>query len=128
MSQPLPLLTVEDVAKHLGLSVWTVYRLVKRRELRRTKVGARGVRFTPQEVERYVTLRPTRRPLHVLLLGRGRPEPGLGECADHDQPQLPIERPVVLLREGLQLSVDLRRQRHGAARARLVPVAAAAPI
>lgn len=47
------LFTVEQLAAHLQVSRWTVYRIVKEREI--TPVRVRGaIRFTPQQVEKYL--------------------------------------------------------------------------
>lgn len=51
-TQPTGLLTYQDVAKHLGVSMRTVTRLVDQRKLRAVRVGHRTVRFRPVDVER----------------------------------------------------------------------------
>ena len=42
-----------ELARHLGVSKWTVYRLVRSREIRAVRVGER-IRFRPADVERYL--------------------------------------------------------------------------
>ena len=47
------LLTVGQLACHLGISKWTVYRLVRSSELRAVRVGER-IRFRPEDVTAYL--------------------------------------------------------------------------
>ena len=47
------LLTVNELARHLGISKWTVYRLVRSGEVRAVRVGER-IRFRPADVDRYL--------------------------------------------------------------------------
>ena len=47
------LLTVGELARHLGISKWTVYRLVRASELRAVRVGER-IRFRPEDVTAYL--------------------------------------------------------------------------
>ncbi len=47
------LLTVEDVAKILQVKDWTVYRLVKDKELKSIKVRG-SIRFRPDDVKEYL--------------------------------------------------------------------------
>jgi len=47
------LFTVEDLAAYLGVSRWTIYRLLKSREIQVTRVRG-AFRFTPQAVEKYL--------------------------------------------------------------------------
>ena len=46
------LLRAREVAQLLKVSVRTVWRLVRRRELRRVKISSRVVRFSRREVDR----------------------------------------------------------------------------
>jgi excisionase family DNA binding protein len=48
------LLSKEDVARALGVSVQTVHRLIKSGELQTQKIGPRFVRITKSELERYL--------------------------------------------------------------------------
>jgi excisionase family DNA binding protein len=50
------LLSVNELARHLGISKWTVYRLVRSREIRSVRVGER-IRFRPEDVEAYLEAR-----------------------------------------------------------------------
>jgi excisionase family DNA binding protein len=47
------LLSVAELARHLGISKWTVYRLVRSSELRAVRVGER-IRFRPEDVTAYL--------------------------------------------------------------------------
>ena len=47
------LLTVNELAHHLSVSRWTVYKLVRDGKLRAVKVGTRN-RFRLSDVERYL--------------------------------------------------------------------------
>jgi excisionase family DNA binding protein len=47
------LLTVNQLAQLLGVSRWTIYRLVRDDELRAVKVGERN-RFRPEDVDAYL--------------------------------------------------------------------------
>ena len=47
------LLSVEEVAKMLGLSLSFVYRLVRRKELTAVKIGT-AVRIRPEDLEEFV--------------------------------------------------------------------------
>jgi excisionase family DNA binding protein len=47
------LLTVNELARHLGISKWTVYRLVRDGEIRAVRVGER-IRFRPADVDAYL--------------------------------------------------------------------------
>ena len=47
------LLNVYEVARYLGVSTRTVYRLVSRGELKGVMVG-RLLRFRPQDIERFI--------------------------------------------------------------------------
>ena len=47
------LLTVNELAQHLGISRWTVYRLVRSHELPAVRVGER-IRFRPADVDAYL--------------------------------------------------------------------------
>ena len=47
------LYSVDKLARHLGVSRWTVYRLVRRGDLRAVKVGER-LRFRPADVDTYL--------------------------------------------------------------------------
>lgn len=47
------LLTVNDLARHLGISKWTVYRLVRSNELPAVRVGER-IRFRPGDIDAYL--------------------------------------------------------------------------
>ena len=51
------LYSVNDLASHLGISRWTVYRLVRSGEIRAVKVGER-IRFRPADVEAYLEREP----------------------------------------------------------------------
>jgi excisionase family DNA binding protein len=51
------LFSVNDLARHLGISKWTVYRLVHSGEIRAVKVGER-IRFRPADVEAYLEREP----------------------------------------------------------------------
>lgn len=53
MSEPIPLLTVEEACRHLRVGRSTLYRLVAARQLRLTKVGGR-TRLRVSELERFV--------------------------------------------------------------------------
>ena len=48
-----PLLTKAEVTEHLGVSVSTLDKMIRRGEIAWTRVGA-GVRFTPQQVADFV--------------------------------------------------------------------------
>ena len=52
------LLTVAELAQHLGISKWTVYRLVRSQELPAVRVGER-IRFRPTDVDAYLVERRT---------------------------------------------------------------------
>ncbi len=47
-------MTLHEVAKALGVSYWTIRRVVERGELRRVLVSKRCVRVSADEVLRYV--------------------------------------------------------------------------
>jgi excisionase family DNA binding protein len=51
------LLSVNELARHLGISKWTVYRLVHAGEIRAVRVGER-LRFRPGDIERYLEKEP----------------------------------------------------------------------
>lgn len=53
---PLPLLTVEDVAKFIGSSTKTVRRLIETGDLPHVRIG-RLVRIHPMDLERFVQAR-----------------------------------------------------------------------
>ena len=48
-----PLLTVDETAERLSVSRWTIYRLVKRKQLKLTKIGGSS-RVKASELERYL--------------------------------------------------------------------------
>jgi excisionase family DNA binding protein len=50
------LLTVRDLAHHLGISKWTVYRFVRSGELPAVRVGE-SIRFRPEDVDAYLETR-----------------------------------------------------------------------
>jgi excisionase family DNA binding protein len=47
------LLTVADLARNLGVSRWTVYRLVRSGDIKAVRVGER-IRFRPADVDAYL--------------------------------------------------------------------------
>ena len=47
------LFSVSELGRHLGVSRWTVYRLVNKGELRAVRVGER-LRFRPADVDAYL--------------------------------------------------------------------------
>lgn len=51
------LYTVNELAEHLRVSRWTVYRLVERGHLRAVKVGEQ-LRFRPSDVDEYLEQPP----------------------------------------------------------------------
>ncbi len=51
------LLDYEEVAEHLGVSYWTIRRMVKAGELRHVLVSKRSPRIDVEEVVRYVERR-----------------------------------------------------------------------
>jgi excisionase family DNA binding protein len=53
------LLTAEDVAATLGISVKTVHKLVREGKLPCVQVTARERRFTPQQVQQYIDSQST---------------------------------------------------------------------
>lgn len=53
LRRPSDLFTVAALARHLGVSRWTIYRLVRRGEIRAVKVGER-IRFRPEDVDAYL--------------------------------------------------------------------------
>jgi excisionase family DNA binding protein len=58
MLRPGPdLLTVTQLGRHLGVSKWTVYRLVRSGELRAVRVGER-LRFRPSDIDAYLERAP----------------------------------------------------------------------
>jgi excisionase family DNA binding protein len=51
------LLSVKDVQERLGISESTLFRILKRKELKGFKVGGREWRFEESDIEEYIKLR-----------------------------------------------------------------------
>lgn len=49
----MPLLTLSDIAKYLGVSLMTVYRLVKAGELKIIKIG-RVIRVSSEQFDEFI--------------------------------------------------------------------------
>ena len=79
--------TPRQAPRHLGVSRWTIYRLVRRGDLRAVKVGER-LRFRPTDADAYLERRgPTRK-------GQGSPPPR-PRHQPHDSPRSSSGRPTV---------------------------------
>jgi excisionase family DNA binding protein len=48
------LFTVAELAFHLNVSRWTIYRLLREKSLQSTRIRG-AIRFTPQQVERLLS-------------------------------------------------------------------------
>ncbi len=99
------LLTIDELAEHLGVTVRHVRRQIAERRVPYIKVG-RLVRFDPDEISEWINVSPS--------LGR-RPGPVVGDVAD--QPGRRSDRQV-------RTGAGVLRLRHAAAGLRSVEVAA----
>ena len=56
------LLTAKQVAERLNLPLQAVWRLSRRGELATVRIGARGVRFDPRDVQLFIDAHTSHRP------------------------------------------------------------------